>query len=149
MLTAPRLLGLIAALVLGASTAAQAKEPTPLEIDADSFSCIRDMTPVRGFYVDSLTGDIEATLAAANAPNGSAYPAGSVVQLVPGEVMVKHASGTSPATKDWEFFELDTSAEGTSIRKRGYADGRRRITVRQVAPSRSRVALDGSGISAR
>jgi hypothetical protein len=87
-----------------------------------SFGCIREMTPVRGFYVDNTTGDLKGTLAAANAPGGATYPPGSVVQLVPGEAMFKHAPGVSPATNDWEFFELDTSAQGTDIRKRGFAD---------------------------
>jgi len=75
-----------------------------VDIDENSFSCIRDMTPVRHFYVDNLLGDIESTLAVANAPEGAVYPEGSVVQLVPTEVMVKRESGTFPATGDWEFF---------------------------------------------
>jgi hypothetical protein len=93
-----------------------------VEVSGETFECIRDMTPVRGFYVDNLLGDLEATLATANAADGGVYPPGSVVQLVPGEVMVKRASGVSPATNDWEFFELDVSPAGTVIRKRGYAD---------------------------
>lgn len=80
------------------------------------------MTPVRGFYVDNLSGDLDATLAVANAADGGVYPPGSVVQLVPGEAMVKRAPGFSPVTNDWEFFELDTSPAGTEIRKRGFAD---------------------------
>ncbi|QFU76979.1 hypothetical protein EY643_15710 [Halioglobus maricola] len=92
------------------------------EIDSEAFYCIRDMTPVRGFYVDNLSGDLKATLAAASAPDGAVYPEGSLVQLVPGEAMVKLSAGASPATNDWEFFELDVSPEGTAIRKRGFAD---------------------------
>lgn len=92
------------------------------EVGDDSFRCIRDMTPVRGFYVDNLNGDVAATVAAANAEGGANYPAGSVVQLVPGEAMVKHDAGFSPATRDWEFFELNVSAQGTTIGKRGFAD---------------------------
>jgi hypothetical protein len=99
-----------------------ADSPAAVEVDNDTFSCIRDMTPVRGFYVDNLSGDLDATLAVANAPDGGVYPTGSVVQLVPGEAMVKRASGFSPVTNDWEFFELDNSPAGTEIRKRGFAD---------------------------
>ena len=77
---------------------------------------------MRGFFVDNLKGDLDATLAAANAKQGSPYPAGSVVQLVPTEVMVKHPAGVSPATNDWEFFELTVSPQGTEIVKRGFAD---------------------------
>ena len=95
---------------------------TVVNIDEESFSCIRDMTPVRHFYVDNLLGDIEGTLAVANSPEGAIYPAGSVVQLVPTEVMVKRESGTFPATGDWEFFELEVNEEGSKIAKRGFVD---------------------------
>jgi hypothetical protein len=82
------------------------------------------MTPVRGFYVDNLLGAkaLKATLAVANSATGGVYPEGSVVQLVPTEVMVKLQAGASPATKDWEYFELNVSVSGTHIAKRGFAD---------------------------
>lgn len=91
-------------------------------LDADTFGCIRDMTPVRGFFVDNLDGNLEGTLEVANSPAGGRYPAGSVVQLVPTEVMVKREEGFSPVTNDWEFFELEVSPEGSSITARGFAD---------------------------
>jgi hypothetical protein len=94
----------------------------PLTIDAGSFRCIRQMTSVRHFYVDNLTGKIDATLAAANAKSGAIYPPGSVVQLVPTEAMVKREKGFNPATGDWEFFDLDVSENATRIRARGFAE---------------------------
>jgi len=93
-----------------------------VKISEDSFSCIREMTPVRHFYVDNLLGNVDSTLAAANDPKGAVYPAGSVVQLVPTEVMVKREAGTSPATGDWEFFELQVDESGSTIAKRGFVD---------------------------
>ncbi|MDO6618268.1 hypothetical protein [Shewanella sp. 6_MG-2023] len=93
-----------------------------INIDENSFSCIRDMTPVRHFYVDNILGDLDATLAVANAPEGAKYPPGSVVQLVPTEVMVKGEAGTSPVTGDWEFFELEVSEDGSKIINRGFVD---------------------------
>ncbi len=110
------------ALSLLASTSVYAEEATPLEISAADFNCIQEMTPVRGFFVDNLRGDLDATLAVATSEQGGQYPAGSVVQLVPSEVMVKHPAGVSPATNDWEFFELKVSPEGTTVAKRGFAD---------------------------
>jgi hypothetical protein len=92
-----------------------------MAVDSQTFDCIRDMTPVRGFFVSNIKGDIEGTLAIANAGSGT-YPPGSVVQLVPTEVMVKHEAGFSPATRDWEFIELDVSAEGSTIRARGFVE---------------------------
>ena len=93
-----------------------------LSIDASAFRCLTEMTAIRHFFVDNLLGDLEATLAVAESTDGGVYPPGSVVQLVPTEVMVKHHPGWNAATRDWEFFELDVSAEGSSIRNRGFVD---------------------------
>jgi len=65
---------------------------------------------------------VDATLAAAKSTNGAVYPPGSVIQLVPGEAMVKRDKGLNTTTHDWEFFELDVSKDGTQIRKRGFAE---------------------------
>jgi hypothetical protein len=93
-----------------------------VEVDAKSFRCIRAMTPIRHFYVDNLLGNLDGTLAAANSATGAVYPPGSVIQLVPGEAMVKRAKGFNAATHDWEFFELAVSKDGTQIGKRGFVD---------------------------
>ena len=95
---------------------------TIVEITDSTFTCMRDMTKVDGFYVGNLQGDIAATVAVASSKTGGKYPAGSVIQLVPGEVMVKHSAGISPETNDWEFFELDVSPKGSKIKKRGFTD---------------------------
>jgi len=104
------------------SWAAPGRAADTTVIDARSFRCITSMTPVRHFYADNLRGDLAATVAAAKSPSGAAYPPGSVVQLIPGEAMVKREKGFNSATRDWEFFELDVSKDGTQIRKRGFAD---------------------------
>lgn len=115
-------------LLLSAPLAAQSVAPVAapalpaIEITAKSFKCLTEMTPVRGFFVDNLSGNLAATLAVARNPRGGDYPPGSVVQLVPTEVMVKREPGFSPFTRDWEFFELDVGQQGASIRKRGFAE---------------------------
>lgn len=93
-----------------------------LDIDASSFRCLGEMTAVRHFFVDNLLGDLDATIAVAESTDGGVYPPGTVLQLVPTEVMVKHRPGWNAATRDWEFFELDVTAEGSSIRNRGFVD---------------------------
>jgi hypothetical protein len=93
-----------------------------VHVDNKSFRCVTEMTPVRHFYVDNLLGHLDATLAVAKSETGGIYPPGSVVQLVPTEVMVKHEAGFSPQTRDWEFLELDVSKDGSKIRKRGFAE---------------------------
>ncbi len=100
----------------------------PMQVGAGSgteeFGCIRDMTPVGRFYVDNPGGPeaLAATVAVAGSKTGGVFPAGSVVQLVPTEVMVKREAGFSPETGDWEFFELAVSKEGTDITVRGTKD---------------------------
>jgi hypothetical protein len=101
------------------SPAAAAPSPVKVEITDASFGCIRDLKPERGFYVGNLLGNVDATVAAASNAEGAVYPVGSVVQLVPGEAMVKHASGFDAATRDWEFFELDVQPTATKIKVRG------------------------------
>lgn len=121
----PRVIGMLAAIELITFCPYLLAEGLPaqaLKVDDGSFRCIRQMTPVRHFYIDNLTGQIDATLAAANAKSGSIYPPGSVVQLVPTEAMVKREKGFNPATGDWEFFDLDVSESVTRIRTRGFAE---------------------------
>jgi hypothetical protein len=114
------------AMLLGAfalfAAAAVADDARKIAVDDSTFGCITQMTPVRGFYVANLLGRLEDTLKVANSPNGGRYPPGSVVQLVPTEVMVKHREGWNPATNDWEFFELEVAPGGSRIKVRGVAD---------------------------
>ena len=104
--------------------------PTVVEVDVtdsgkaipvteNSFVCLKEMHPVRGFFVSNLLGKLDDTVAAAMSPEGAIYPPGSVVQLIPAEVMIKHHKGWNIKTNDWEFFELDVSEEGSTIKVRG------------------------------
>jgi hypothetical protein len=108
------------ALVLAASS--HASSPAPVSVTDKSFGCISRLTPVRGFFVGNLTGNLAGTLKVAKSANGGVYPVGSVIQLVPTEVMVKQPEGFNAITHDWEFFELNVSKEGTTINKRGFAE---------------------------
>jgi hypothetical protein len=97
-----------------------------VKVTDESFKCITEMTQVRHFYVDNLHGDLAATVAVATAGQGD-YPEGSVVQLMPNEVMIKQQKGFNPATRDWEFFFIDVSKDGSKIYKRGFADVNNRL----------------------
>ena len=90
-----------------------------IPVDDTTFRCLAEMTPIRGFFVANLLGKLDETVKVASSPTGGKYPPGSVVQLVPGEVMVKHHEGWNPSTKDWEFFELTVSEAGSKIKTRG------------------------------
>jgi len=86
---------------------------------AEDFGCILDWPKVRRFRVTNVLGEVDATLAVANAAEGGVYPVGSLIQLVPTEAMVKRAPGFAPQAHDWEFFSLSVSAAGTEILDRG------------------------------
>src|SRR3974390_128678 len=103
-----------------AEAADNASEPK-LKVDNHSFKCITEMTPVRHFYVDNLLGNLEGTVVVAKAGRGE-YPGGSVVQLIPNEVMITHEKGFTPATRDWEFFYIDVDGHGSKIFRRGFAE---------------------------
>jgi hypothetical protein len=112
------LIGLIGVLAATANAAGSA----PIAVTDKSFGCISHLKPVRGFFVGNLIGNLAGTLQVARSPDGGVYPPGSVIQLVPTEVMVKQPKGYNEVTHDWEFFELNVSKEGTSINKRGFAE---------------------------
>ena len=114
------------AIVTTAAGAVDTASGTKVKVDDSSFHCIRDMTLVRHFYVDNLLGDVAGTVAVANAGQGN-YPTGSVLQLMPNEVMVKHEKGFNPATRDWEFFYIDVDENGSKIFRRGFTDVNNRL----------------------
>ena len=56
----------------GATTTAAVED---IELQADDFVRLQDMTPVRGFFVDNRLGHLDEALAVANDPDGGgAYP---------------------------------------------------------------------------
>jgi hypothetical protein len=85
------------------------------------FTCIKDGTHVRKFFVKNALGHDQQTLAIADAGQGT-YPVGTMIQLVPQEAMVKRHQGFSSASGDWEFFSLSPTATGTQILARGTTD---------------------------
>lgn len=108
-----------AALVTGHSFSQDADKQ--LDLSAALFKCLTDMTKAAGgdFYVDNLLGNVDATLAVANSEEGGVYPPGSVVSLIPSELMIKHQEGWNPETNDWEFIELSFDEGTASFAARG------------------------------
>jgi hypothetical protein len=96
----------------------QSAEPK-VKVSDETFTCITEMTPVRHFYVDNLLGNLQGTVAVAEKGRGD-YPEGSVVQLVPTEVMIKQQKGYNPTTRDWEFFAIDVTKDGSRIYQHGF-----------------------------
>jgi hypothetical protein len=115
------MLGLVC-VALSLATVAWGKNAAPIKVTDSSFGCISKLTPVRGFFVGNLIGDLAGTLKVARSANGGVYPPGSVVQLVPTEVMVKQSKGFNEVTHDWEFFDIAVTKVGSVIQKRGFAE---------------------------
>lgn len=88
-------------------------------VSAETFGCITEMSPVRNYYATNLLGNLDETLAVAENPDGQRFPAGTLIQLIPMEVMVKRESGFSAETDDWEFFFLSYADGVTTIETRG------------------------------
>ena len=99
--------------------------PVPMDFEATAadFECILDWEPVRSFRVTNKLGLLDEALEVAENPEvGKQFPVGTIIQLFPGEAMVKRGNDFDPENNNWEYFELDVSAAGTSIRVRGRDD---------------------------
>src|SRR5258708_32982490 len=116
----------IAVLLVGPAISASPAAKAPFPINDSSFKCITEMTHVRHFYVDNLTGNLPGTVKVAQAATGD-YPGGSGLQLVPTEVMVKREKGFNTATRDWEFVELTISPSSSTSPVRGDQAGNNRF----------------------
>ena len=73
-------------------SSSQNNPPDPdkqLDVTEALFKCLTEMTrsSTGAFYVDTMLGDIDATVAIANAETGGEYPVGSLGSLIPTEVM--------------------------------------------------------------
>jgi hypothetical protein len=112
---------MICLLIAGHAHAADGTLEPKVKVDDDSFKCITDMTPVRHFYVDNLLGNVAGTVAVATADKGD-YPEGSVLQLIPNEVMIKQQKGFNAETRDWEFFYIDVDKNGSRIFTHGVGE---------------------------
>lgn len=116
----------VSVVALGAAAGFGIAAEPRVKVDDNSFKCILDMVKVREFYVDNLAGNLAETIAVAKQGTGD-YPEGSVVQVMPNEVMIKQQKGFSPATKDWEFFWIDLDKNGSKIFTRGAAEVNNRL----------------------
>src|SRR6185436_16727457 len=90
-------------------------------VSEKDFTCIRDGHKIRNTFIrHSDPAKLkEAMRIFQDSVPDKEYPVGTFMQLVPGEVMVKHPREKFPKTNGWEFFALDLSEAGTKIRDRG------------------------------
>lgn len=109
---------------LGLAACGDKEDPAVEDLDmtAADFGCILDWPQVDRFRVTNQLGYEEQAEAVARSASGGTYPVGTIIQVIPNEAMVKRRKGWNPETNDWEFFILETSAEGTNIVSRGGAE---------------------------
>ena len=119
-----RALSLVAMLFLLTSQSHSQDADKQIPVTEALFKCLTEMSKSASgaFFVDNLLGNKAATEAVAASSSGGQYPPGSVISLIPTEVMVKHQPGWNAGTSDWEFIELEVSAEGSKIIRRGTTD---------------------------
>ena len=109
---------LVVGLALSMAGSAYAEDIT---VSEKSFSCISEGTKIRNTYIKNADPDKlkEAVRIFKNSVPDKEYPVGTFLQLLPGEVMVKHLRAKFPDTNGWEFFSLDLSEQGSKIKSRG------------------------------
>lgn len=86
-----------------------------------SFGCVLELPKVRNTRIQNPDPEKlkEAMRIFEDRVSDKDYPTGTILQLIPGEAMVKHSRESFPNTNGWEFFALAVSADGTKIQDRG------------------------------
>src|SRR5580700_7026589 len=92
-----------------------------LVITEKSFGCVLDLPKVRNTRIQNPDPEKlkEAVRIFRDSVPDKEYPTGTILQLIPGEAMVKHDRAAFPNTRGWEFFALKVTKKGTEIQDRG------------------------------
>ena len=100
----------LAAAILLASCAGSGEPPVPTDFvaTAEDFKCLADQPRVRNLRIANTLGYLDEAIALAEVLTpGEQYPIGTILQLVPGEAMVKRGPDFDPDNNNWEYFELN------------------------------------------
>ena len=122
---------IVAAIAAGCSSAtssasdaapATTAAPDDVVLQAGDFVSLKDMTPVRGFFLANRLGHLDEALAVANDPEGGEYPGRHAHPARAAGGDGQAGPGFDAGSDDWEFFFLDVSSTGTTILTRGGAE---------------------------
>lgn len=125
MHTSARRLFLTATLVLSIAACGEGhlEGVEDFEAQASDFECLQSWEQVGVFRIANRLGRLDQAVALARDQRpGKQYPVGTILQIFPTEAMVKRGPEFDPANNNWEYFELDVSAAGSTIRRRGRDD---------------------------
>lgn len=104
------------------ATATAEAVPAEFVAQASDFDDFAAWPQVRRYHLTNKLGQLTEALAVADALGDTPelqLPVGTIVQLIPGEAMVKRGGGFQPEHKDWEYFVLGSVAGRTQIVARG------------------------------
>jgi hypothetical protein len=92
-----------------------------------AFGCMTSGTKVRNTYISHSDPARlkEAVRIFENNVADVEYPEGTMLQLVPGEAMIKRSRSAFPNSSGWEFFLLDVTPQGSTVKMRGDTAGNR------------------------
>jgi hypothetical protein len=123
LVQAPVVVLVICSLMLAACGEEEIIVMEDFEAQASDFECLRTWAQVGTFRIANRLGYLDEALALArNQEPGKQYPVGTILQIFPTEAMVKRGPDFDPANNNWEYFELDVTAQGSTIRRRGRDD---------------------------
>ncbi len=126
----------LAAMLLAGALATPAGAAHDFVAKPRDFKCITsgEKVPGKNFYIQARKRLVRrkamklTAKALATDGTGFEYPVGTILQVFPGEAMVKRKRGFNPAGGDWEFFRLAVSPDGTTaITARGAAEVKNRF----------------------
>jgi hypothetical protein len=105
----------VASVLAAASVVAQGQD-----IPAEVLACITGGTKAGHSYIQHPDPAKLAQAVKAYESHSADYPEGTIIRMIPGEAMVKRARGTFTQSNGWEYFALGVTAQGTTVRARGY-----------------------------
>jgi len=103
--------GLMALLFAGVlampADAGDKRSAKTFQVQPEDLDCIVGWQQVRNFRITNVLGKnkLKKAIKVAERQRGR-YPVGTIIQLIPFEVMVKHRRKFSPETSGWEFLTL-------------------------------------------
>src|SRR5262245_55387444 len=88
----------------GGGQASEPPAPEEFAAQASDFDCLLNWARVRNMRIANKLGHLEEALRfAEDLPVGGQFPVGTIVQLVPGEAMVKRGPDFDPENHNWEY----------------------------------------------